>query len=48
MTESSGDLTPLLDLYYGGIFEVPIKSAKKTLRAILGESSTTNKPRWSV
>ena len=39
---------PPVGSHYGGIFEVPIKSAKKTLRAILGKSRTTNKPRWSV
>ena len=40
--------SPPVGSHYGGIFKVPIKSAKKTLRAILGESRTTNKPRWSV
>ena len=42
MTESSGDLIPPVDCIMEEFFEAIIKSAKKALRAIIGESRTTD------
>ena len=42
MMGSSGDLFAPGGSHHGGFFEALIKSAKKALRAILGESRTTD------